>query len=224
MNTGIDRPGGTQAAAEALLRDPALTISDIANRLGVSRQRVNAWNRRAGLRPPRVQRRAIAAWPPERQVALARLVATAGVDPGDVTEAIGFARASAPALLGSLGLSRPASAPRTVEGVGDGVTAHPRRLRARLRAHIGRQIGLFDAALAEPVPTFDSAKVLRDLGGLKKLLDDLDHGAAGDDGEGEGGPHDPSSRPGSGPALDVEAVRAEIARRYDRLVGGGASH
>jgi hypothetical protein len=223
MNTGIDRPSGTQAAAEALLRDPALTISDIAKRLGVSRQRVNAWNRRARLRPPRVQRRAVVAWPPERRAALARLVATAGVDPGDVTEALGFARASAPALLGSLGLSRTAPAMRVDEGFGDGAAPHPRRLRARLRAHIGRQIGLFDAALAEPGPALDSAKVLRDLGGLKKLLDDLDHGAAGDDGEGEGGPHDASSRPGSGPALDVDAVRAEIARRYDRLIGGGAS-
>lgn len=50
-----------------------------------------------------------------------------------------------------------------------------RRLRAQLRIHIERQIARFDAALdAEPPPAgFDSGKVLRDLGGLKNLLDDM---------------------------------------------------
>ena len=47
-------------------------------------------------------------------------------------------------------------------------------LRRRLRLHIGRQIAAFDAALrGEGAAVIDSARTLRDLGGLKRLLDDL---------------------------------------------------
>ena len=73
-----------------------------------------------------------------------------------------------------------------------------KRLRARLLSHVERQIDRFDAALdAEVTPTgFDSAKVLRDLRGLKTLLDELRMEEAG------------------GPPLDLVAIRADIARRY----------
>lgn len=87
-----------------------------------------------------------------------------------------------------------------------------RRLRAQLRIHIERQIARFDAALdAEPPPAgFDSGKVLRDLGGLKNLLDDMKgpNRAAGK-GETDGTTGQPSL-----PVADLVALRADIARRY----------
>ncbi|MFY9289367.1 MAG: hypothetical protein WAP03_01505 [Methylorubrum rhodinum] len=78
-----------------------------------------------------------------------------------------------------------------------------KRLRARLLSHVERQIDRFDAALdAEVTPTgFDSAKVLRDLRGLKTLLDELRMEEATGHGAG-------------GPPLDLVAIRADIARRY----------
>ncbi|HJE22918.1 MAG TPA: hypothetical protein K8W01_04600 [Methylorubrum populi] len=91
-------------------------------------------------------------------------------------------------------------------------TPHPQRLRSRLLAQIERQIDRFDAALnAEPPPAgLDSGKVLRDLGGLKNLLDDMrtaDRAAEGGGGDGASG----------SPALsvaDLVAMRTDIARRY----------
>ena len=76
-----------------------------------------------------------------------------------------------------------------------------KRLRAKFLAHVERQIDRFDTALdAEVTPGgFDSAKVLRDLRGLKSLLDELRME------EGHGS---------SGPPLDLVALRADLARRY----------
>lgn len=77
------------------------------------------------------------------------------------------------------------------------------RLRARFLVHIARQIDRFDAALeAETGPSgFDSAKVLRDLRGLKTLLDEV----KAEDGAG----YDLVT-----PSVDLVALRADIARRY----------
>lgn len=84
----------------------------------------------------------------------------------------------------------------------------PRRVRARLLTHIERQIERFDAALdGEPSPGLDSGKVLRDLGGLKNLLDDMMTA----DGCG-GGVEDAGGRALS--VADLMAMRADIARRY----------
>lgn len=87
-----------------------------------------------------------------------------------------------------------------------------RRLRAQLLTHIERQIERFDAALdAEPPPAgFDSGKVLRDLGGLKNLLDDM---KAADRAAREGGTDGAAGR-SSLSAADLVAMRADIARRY----------
>lgn len=76
------------------------------------------------------------------------------------------------------------------------------RLRARFLVHIARQIDRFDAALdAEAAPSgFNSAKVLRDLRGLKALLDEVKAEEAG---------HDAVA-----PSVDLVALRADIARRY----------
>ena len=87
-----------------------------------------------------------------------------------------------------------------------------RRLRAQLLTHIERQIERFDAALdTDPPPAgFDSGKVLRDLGGLKNLLDDM---KAADRAAREGGTDGAAGR-SSLPAADLVAMRADIARRY----------
>jgi len=87
-----------------------------------------------------------------------------------------------------------------------------RRLRAQLRAHIERQIARFDAALdAEVSPAgFDSGKVLRDLGGLKNMLDDM---KAADRAARQGGTDGAAGRPPLR-ASDLVAMRTDIARRY----------
>ena len=87
-----------------------------------------------------------------------------------------------------------------------------RRLRAQLRTHIERQIERFDAALdAEPSPAgCDSGKVLRDLGGLKNLLDDM---KAADRAAREGGTDGTAGRSSLSTA-DLVAMRTDIARRY----------
>ncbi len=87
-----------------------------------------------------------------------------------------------------------------------------RRLRARLLAQIERQIDRFDAALdAEPPPSgFDSGKVLRDLGGLKNLLDDMKPAErATRVGEADAAATQPAL-----PVADLVAMRADIASRY----------
>lgn len=87
-----------------------------------------------------------------------------------------------------------------------------KRLRAQLRAHIERQIARFDAALDIEAPPagFDSGKVLRDLGGLKNLLDDM---KAADRAARDGGTDAAAGR-ASLSAADLVAMRADIARRY----------
>ncbi|KQQ11915.1 hypothetical protein ASF53_14660 [Methylobacterium sp. Leaf123] len=87
-----------------------------------------------------------------------------------------------------------------------------RRLRVQLRAHIERQIARFDAALdAETSPAgLDSAKVLRDLGGLKNMLDDI---KAADRAAREGRTDGEASRPPL-PTADLVAMRTDIALRY----------
>ncbi len=213
MQSKAGHPAALRAEAQRLLADRSLTVGAIARRLGVSAPTIAGWNRRYGVRLPRPHPRTLKEWRPTRREAMSRLLAVPEIDPGDVAEAAGFARDSADMLLATFG-----AAPWRGSN-GEGADTPP--LRARLRAHIGRQIAVLDAALSAPERTgFDSSKVLRDLGGLKRLLDDLDS-----DGEGEGAVHDEPARSDdpSGPA-DPAALREEIARRIDRFVAGGEAH
>ena len=80
------------------------------------------------------------------------------------------------------------------------------QLEAALRGHIARQIAALDARLNREPAEADSARVLRDLGGLKRLLDDLPIAEASE------GAADASCQ-------DLPALRAEIARRYAAFCG-----
>ncbi|RUP19698.1 helix-turn-helix domain-containing protein [Methylobacterium sp.] len=212
-------PGRADSRAEALtlLRETDLTFDAIGDRLGVHPRTVRTWNARAGWpRPRRLRPRLLTRrWPAARRAALIRLLCTPGADPGDVTEVLGLGRLDAGMMASAFGADLPL--PPAVTGRGD-LAADPANLRARLRAHIARQIAAFDAALSGAGPgARDSARVLRDLGGLKRLLDTVDAAGAGA-AAGEGGDGtEPEPEP------DLPALRAEIARRVAGFVGGRAA-
>ncbi|WCS24654.1 helix-turn-helix domain-containing protein [Methylobacterium sp. NMS14P] len=208
----------SRAEALTLLRETDLTCDAIAARLGVHPKTVHTWNARAGWPRPRQQRPRLLTgrWPAARRAALIRLLCTPGADPGDVTEILGLGRLDPAMMATAFGADLPL--PPAVTGRGD-PAADPATLRARLRAHIARQIAAFDAALSGAGPgARESARVLRDLGGLKRLLDTVDaegaRAAAGEGGDGTG----PNAEPGTEP--DLPALRAEIARRVAGFVGG----
>jgi hypothetical protein len=194
-----------------LLRETDLTMILIAARVGVSVRMVRTWNAQAGW--PRVPHRRWTVaryWPEPRRAALHRLLNAPGNDPADVAAALGLGRLSPAMMAAAFGdVLSPAARARLDPPVTDAP-----RLRAQLRAHIARQIAAFDAALAAEAAPRDPARVLRDLGGLKRLLDVL----AADDGR-----QDAAERDDDGVGPDLPALRAEIARRYDGFVGGRAA-
>ncbi|MEE7448596.1 hypothetical protein MRF4_12650 [Methylobacterium radiotolerans] len=211
-------PSRADSRAEALklLRETDLPIDAIGARIGVRPSTIRTWNARAGWPRPRRHRPRLltARWPAARRAALIRLLCAPGADSGDVTEILGLGRLDAAMLASAFGAELPL--PPAVSGRGVPAT-DPKTLRAHLRAHIARQIAAFDAALSGAGPgARDSARTLRDLGGLKRLLDTLD--ADGARGAGEGGD-------GTGPDTepDLPALRAEIARRAAGFVGGRAT-
>ena len=207
-------PPERHEAVLQLLRETALTIAEIAARTGIKPTTIRTWNARAGWPRPPHWRFVVAKWSTPRRQAIARLLSQPGNDAVDIALALGFGRARVECLSAAMQLTplvRPVrrGAPRD-----PGPAIDPAHLRAHLRAHIARQIAAFDVALSgEGAALADSARVLRDLGGLKRLLDEVGaegaHGATGEGGDG-------------GTELDLPTLRAEIARRYDGFVGGGA--
>jgi len=213
-------PPEQRAAVERLLRETTLSVAEISARTGVKPATILTWNARSGWLRPRRWRHDIAArWPEPRRAALTRLLSERRNDPEDVAEAAGVGREATGRLLAVCGVARPEppAEPEPAEeriepGILDPDSAvDPPILRAHLRAHIARQIAAFDAALnGEGAAVLDSARVLRDLGGLKRLLDEIAPGTGPDDGEGGDGGNEP----------DLPALRAEIARRYAGFVRG----
>ena len=203
-------PPELREAAARLMRESDLTLSAIALTTGLSLGTLCKWNRAENWRPIRKRRRDWDASPP-RLAALHRLarprrgpelqpkgVTPASTEPDAVVRSA-VEHAGAEHALDEHGLDEHASDEHGL------AAADLPTLRAALRAHVGRQIAAFDEALrGEGAAVIDSARVLRDLGGLKRLLDDLTI-----EGEGDGRTPDPS-------ALDLAGLRAEIAGRYGR--------
>lgn len=141
---------------------------------------------------------------------------------------MGVARSAMPAVFRGLGLvlrrapARDAGPPLPLDAAGATDAAS---LRAALRGHIARQIAGFDAALTGGgAAVVDSARVLRDLGGLKKLLDAL--GGEPADGRGDGyrdGYRTAEGGDADGVSGDLPALRAEIARRLGLAPAGGGA-
>lgn len=224
--TRVPITASVRAAIEAAMRETRRPVSEIAAETGVASVTIRSWNRRHGWRLTS----ATAAsgfdpgrWKAPRRAALARLYAQSWLDIGDLALALGVPRNRAEPLFAACGLT--GRKPGEVAGA-TGPDSDPRGLRAALRAHIARQIVRFDAALdAEDGPSdpksFDSARVLRDLGGLKRLLDEADqdarthltHRTGAGDGT-AGGTH-PGSEAGEHEAHDLPALRAQIAQRLE---------
>lgn len=195
----------------ALLEDTDLSMAAIAQQTSVPLATVRLWNRQARIRPwtrasrletnPRY-------WTKRRVAAAARLLGRGDLDPGDLAEAMGVKRDDSGVLMLACGLtaakaSTPRPPPLETPDLAD--------LDAALRGHIARQIAAFDDRLHKAGPADDTARLLRDVGGLKRLLDDLSTprppNAVGDtDGE---------------PEQDLAALRADLARRYEAFAAGG---
>lgn len=207
-----------RAAVERLLRETDLTYVAIEAETGVSQKTVCSWNLRCGWRRSTraVARRLNPAdWPAARLDAVTRLYDNPGIDPGDLAVALGATPLSAPGLFKACGLARSRKAPAKGDGPPlEGPALDARSLRLALRGHIGRQIARFDAALLGPgSAALDTARVLRDLGGLKRLLDEAEADARPDQAGGGDAADDADAD------LDLPALRAEIAGRYATFAG-----
>jgi hypothetical protein len=227
---GADR----RAAVEAAMRNTLHPISAIAKETGVSAATIQSWNRRFRWRPL-MPGYCPSRWSVRRRAAVARLYRQPWLDIADLAVALGVPRHRTETLFAECGLT--GRVPGEVAGA-PGPDTDPRRLRAALRSHIARQIARFDMALdaeddGDP-KTFDSARVLRDLGGLKRLLDEADHdertrtGPAGTESDTRARDGTQGGDPGSAgadhdiqdndiPDNDLPALRAEIARRAAAL-------
>ncbi|WP_018045745.1 putative DNA-binding transcriptional regulator [Methylobacterium sp. 88A] len=229
----MELPLETRRLVEQLMRTTSMTSREIAERTGVRAQTVSTWNRQHGWREgvSDAQRRLDpGAWAPARRRAVETLYGMMEVEPATLALALGGTVAGAPALFRACGFERrprarpaprppKASAPLPAARVMD-------NLGEALRAHIGRQIARFDAALSgETPPALDSAKVLRDLGGLKRLLDDLsseDRERSDAQRNLADGPFAEGTRATSHPPADdgdLPALRAAIAARYAACLG-----
>lgn len=211
-----------RARAEALMRGTGRSAVSIGREIGVKPNTLSTWNNRYHWRLPAYAARRMLApvnWPEERRAAVARLHGNPHVDVGDLAVAMGATRDAARALFKTAGLHLAlgvAREPPDPDSIAPGTS-----LRAALHGHIARQIARFDAALqGEAPPGLDSARVLRDLGGLKRLLDDMN-----DDGQGagDGAGLSQADRADAGAPdrvdLDLPALRAQIARRYAAFAG-----
>lgn len=221
----MELPLETRKLVEQLMR---MTSREIAERTGVRAQTISTWNRQHGWREGvgDAQRRLDpGAWAPARRRAVETLYGMMEIEPAMLALALGGTVAGAPALFRACGFerrprARPAPrAPKT--GAAPPAARVMDNLGEALRAHIGRQIARFDAALSgETPPALDSAKVLRDLGGLKRLLDDL----SSEDRERSDAQRnlaDGASATSRPPAddSDLPALRAAIAARYAACLG-----
>lgn len=196
-------PSETREAVLARLRgDPSLSNRSVARSSGIPESTVRTWRRTAGNCPQQTASFDPAALPPKRREAAARLLAVSGVDPRDVATALGGPKSAVPALRRAFGMKRRRLAELRVAAGADAGPHDLAELDASLRAHVGRQIAAFDARLRKG-GAGDSGKVLRDLGGLKKLLDDL-AARASTDGRGEADGE---------PEQDLAALRDRVARR-----------
>ncbi|MBB3900740.1 hypothetical protein GGR33_000220 [Methylobacterium brachythecii] len=184
-------------------------MAAIAQQTGVPPTTVKLWNRQARIRP-RTRAPQFEAnprnWTKRRVSAAARLLGRGDLDPGDLAEAMGVKRDDAGILMLACGLTAVQALPTQAPGTPDLAD-----LNAALRGHIARQIVALDDRLHKAGPADDTARLLRDVGGLKRLLDDLSTprplDAVGDtDGE---------------PLPDLAALRADLARRYEAFAAGG---
>jgi hypothetical protein len=204
-------PAGTRRDVEALLRQPGPSMADIALRTGVAYQTVRRWNQEGRIRAwtrDALREANFSTWTHGRLQATARVLGHRGVDPGDVAEATGCRRRDAAALMLACGSAAARDAtPLSLPGAPPDLGV----LNTALRVHIGRQIAAFDEQLRGAAPVDDPARLLRDMGGLKRLLDDLARAQQQDaDGDADGEP-----------LPDLAALRADLARRYEAFASGG---
>lgn len=201
-------------AAEALMRDSDLPVLVIAAQTGARPSTIRTWSRRFNWRPLQrslVRIPAPAAWPAARRAAVARLYRQPLVEIGDLAVVMGAPRPRAVALFETLALT----GRRPGDFLGDGAPGQASPgLRAALRHHIARQIIRLDAALSDPPTTLDTARILRDLGGLKRLLDEADSRDPATGGAHGTGRSDAAHGAELDLPADLPTLRAQIAERY----------
>lgn len=192
-------PPTKRIAVAELMRETDLTAEAIAVKTGVPYATVCRWNQFHNWRPwfrrtpPAVDPRR---WGKPRLAALERVYRLPGVDPGDLAQAVGTDRTRARAFFRECGFAERPAPP-------SGEALDGQSLRRSLRGHLVRQIADLDAELsAHRGSSGDSARMLRDLTMLKKLVDEIEPAAeAGDD----------ASEPDE---QSLDALRASIWNRY----------
>ena len=170
-----------RAEALRLLRDTRLTIDEIGARTATSSRRRSGLERpgRLGTAAAAAPRLATARWTAARRASVARLLATRRQRPRRRREALGF------------GAHRGAAVADPGRGPAERAPPARRRgmrpIRRSIRRSCGRTCAPTSPGRSPPStrrwrggdpPLRDSARVLRDLGGLKRLLDDARRGHA----------------------------------------------
>jgi hypothetical protein len=206
MVSSAPHPPEIRRRIEAQLRAPEPTMRAIAAQAGLPYTTVKRWNQEARIRPwTHVAKLKLdpATWTARRMAAVAQVFGCADLDPGDVSEALGARRGDAAALMLACGVA----ATRVSARLGPpGTTPDLAALDAALRVHIVRQIAAFDEKLSQPDAAIDSARTLRDLAGLRRILDDIAARTHQPDFHGDAD---------GGSPQDLAALRDCIARRYE---------
>ncbi|WP_019906449.1 helix-turn-helix domain-containing protein [Methylobacterium sp. 77] len=220
----MDLPSEEHRAVAELMRQTGMSAIEIARRTGVPSRRISDWNRRYGWRETAsVAKRRLdpGTWAPARRLAVERIHAIPEVEAATLAVALGGTVHGAASLFRTCGFPpkrrvRP-GVPSPPDDAPGSAAMSTVELDHALRDHIGRQIARFDEALsADPPPALDSARVLRDLGGLKRLLDDL----FSDERERiHATSRSPAGHDDDGAAADLPALRAAIAARYAAGLG-----
>jgi transposase-like protein len=199
--TSPRHPPATREAALRAVRVEGLSAADAARSHGVSSASLRRWLAAPTGDAGPMEGPDPEGWSAALRAAAARVHDNPTVAARDWAVLLGWPPTAAGRLARRCGFPARPSAER--RPLGWETAELGRRLRRRLAQHIAA----LDADLADGPAETDAAKVLRDLGGLKRLFDDL---RGTEEPDGRAASCDGDAAPDAG---DLAALRTTIARR-----------